>query len=415
MRTHTGWLFAAVQLFFTLSWTVYVVFLPELAGRVGLASSVPTLLLADQLVFLATDLWVGRYADRARDVFVRGGRWLVAAVVSSSLAFVLVPHARGRALFLIVVFVWVTASAALRVPPAAFLSRFAGPRAGQRGAAAYAMGMGVAGALAPYVQISIRGKSPVLPFALSSAAVVIAALALVWALRAELDKAPKDDGDAPLDVPKTDAPARVATAAALPRADKRRLAVAVLGAAAAAALAFQVHFALRSAGIFIKLAGLPSLPNLMPVFWVGFSLSIYPVSRLVTARGALPTLIAATAFGAAGSLSVEFAPSLPTAVVGQLVTGAAWAATFVSAMSACSTLGHEGEEGRLLGRFFALLAAATFVRLAIVTAGVDKWPFVAGRLRLMAAVAWGVAALWLLLRARHEVLSRNSKGEAPAT
>lgn len=83
---------AVVQFFLVLGWVVYAAYLPQLAQRAGIALKwVPWLLLADQLVFLITDLWVGLASDRAARVVGRIGRAVLAATLLSTAAFVLLP------------------------------------------------------------------------------------------------------------------------------------------------------------------------------------------------------------------------------------------------------------------------------------------------------------------------------------
>ena len=56
----TGIVFALLQLFFTLTWTVYVIFLPRLAAEAGIAKSwIIWILVANQLVFLFADWAMG--------------------------------------------------------------------------------------------------------------------------------------------------------------------------------------------------------------------------------------------------------------------------------------------------------------------------------------------------------------------
>ena len=61
-----------VQLFLALGWTVYVIFLPQLAAQAGLAKEfVPWLLLADQAIFAVMDWTLGATADRVAGVVRR--------------------------------------------------------------------------------------------------------------------------------------------------------------------------------------------------------------------------------------------------------------------------------------------------------------------------------------------------------
>ena len=69
-----GLTLAAIQLFFTLTWTVYVIFLPQLAAQVGLAKeSVLLILMMDQLIFLLAD--AGSLNVLMAAQFVTGGAW----------------------------------------------------------------------------------------------------------------------------------------------------------------------------------------------------------------------------------------------------------------------------------------------------------------------------------------------------
>jgi hypothetical protein len=87
-----GLYLAAVQFAFALGWIVYVAYLPALAGQAGLGVRwVPWLLLADQLVFIATDLAVGLASDRAARVLGRLGRWVLAVSLLSAAAFLALP------------------------------------------------------------------------------------------------------------------------------------------------------------------------------------------------------------------------------------------------------------------------------------------------------------------------------------
>src|SRR5438552_11227490 len=92
-----GAFLAVVQFFFTLSWTVYVIFLPQLAAQVGIAKElVIFILMADQLIFAVMDFVMGLWADRVARTVGRLGLIVVALTAVSGLAFLLLPFvARG--------------------------------------------------------------------------------------------------------------------------------------------------------------------------------------------------------------------------------------------------------------------------------------------------------------------------------
>ena len=60
-----GWYLAALQFFFALTWTVYVVYLPKLAGAAGIApKAIILILLLDQAIFTVCDFLTGIAADK---------------------------------------------------------------------------------------------------------------------------------------------------------------------------------------------------------------------------------------------------------------------------------------------------------------------------------------------------------------
>src|SRR5688572_489083 len=108
---------AIVQFFFTLTWTVYVIYLPKLAAQAGIPKeAVVWILLADQVVFVAVDYFMGVAADRTARVFGRLSTIVLAVTLASCVAFLLLPFAapQGAApLFLVLTFAWAISSSAL--------------------------------------------------------------------------------------------------------------------------------------------------------------------------------------------------------------------------------------------------------------------------------------------------------------
>jgi MFS family permease len=174
-----GLTLALIQLFFTLTWTVYVIFLPQLAAQVGLAKDmVLVILMMDQLIFLVADTAMGVMADRAARVFGKLGQWVVLLTLASCAAFLLLPWVastgpQAQWLFLALTVVWSVTSSALRAPPLVLLGKYAGLSAIPRLASLSLIGLGIAGAMAPYLTVALRGLDPRWPFALSSLALAL--------------------------------------------------------------------------------------------------------------------------------------------------------------------------------------------------------------------------------------------------
>ena len=121
------WL-ALVQFLFALTWTVYVIFLPQLAEAAGISrTQVIFILMLDQVIFALVDFAMGFAADRVSRVFGRLGRMVVVLTLVSCLAFLALPFVAtaGAAVFLTFTVVWSVTSSALRAPPLMLLGRYA--------------------------------------------------------------------------------------------------------------------------------------------------------------------------------------------------------------------------------------------------------------------------------------------------
>src|SRR3954464_15819637 len=81
-----------VQFFFATTWTLYVIYLPQLAAQAGIGKEwVPWILVADQVVFAVMDVLTGFWVDRMRAGFARFGAWILGLTVVSSAAFLVLP------------------------------------------------------------------------------------------------------------------------------------------------------------------------------------------------------------------------------------------------------------------------------------------------------------------------------------
>jgi hypothetical protein len=370
-----GLYLAAVQFFFALGWIVYVVYLPQLAQQAGMPKAwVPWLLLADQLVFLATDLAVGLASDRAARVLGRIGRWVVAASVVSALAFLALPWVAPQGspvLFAAVTLLWVATTSALRAPPLTLLGRYVAKPSQPMMVALSALGLGVANALAPYVGLQLKGVAPELPFALSALGLALLALGMVAAERA---LARQPGGPA------------AATSSGDSTPPSRGQVAAFMVACVVGALAFQWHQSISSAPLLLRHAAPADLPTWLPVFWVGFNLCLWPAGVMTKRLGAAGTMAIGAELAMLGTAGAAFAPTLNLLLAAQLAAGAGWALLLCAAFSGALVMGHTGREGLMSGSLQATLALAALARIGIVTttapspaAAVDMawWPAIA--------------------------------------
>ncbi|MCW5633077.1 MAG: MFS transporter [Rubrivivax sp.] len=344
---------AGVQLLFALGWVIYAAYLPELAQQMGLDRRwVPWILALDQVIFIVTDLVVGVWSDKAAAVQGRIARGVLALTLVSAFAFLALPWlapAASPALFLAVTFVWAVTSSALRAPPLTLLGRYVAKPAQPAMVALLALGLGLANAASPYVGLALKGVDPRWPFLLSALALAAVTLGMVAAETALARQRPAT-GAAPVPAPPGLAPAGGI----------------FLAAVLVAAASFQVHVFLASAPLYRAAGGAAQLTHLMPVFWVGFNLALWPASRWARRRGPPLALAHGAVLGALGVAGAHAAPTLAALVVAQLVAGAAWALMLCSAFIGALQFGSSGREGFYNGSLQSLLAMAALSRLLVV-------------------------------------------------
>ena len=379
-----GTYLAFVQLVFTLGWTTYVIYLPSLAKQVGIApTAVILILMMDQAIFTVTDTAMGISADRVALLVGRIGTIVAGLTALSCAAFVALPFvasAGGSAkiLFIGLIVIWAVTSSALRAPPLLLLGKYSARPNIPFLSALVLLGYGLAGAVSPYLGVVLRDVDARLPFVISSAVLFVTTLALSRVERDLADEAvpaktittPKPFGTVP---------------------------VIFIAAMVLLALGYQLHFSINSAPSYLRFAKSGDLQWLMPVFWIGFNIAMFPASLIVKHRGGVIVMGAAGLLGAVAVLVAELAGGLETLIVAQFIAGAAWGCMLMSAVSAALAIGHTGAEGKVTGLVFSALALATFARMAAVAGGLQKLPEYAPLLHWAPVACWSVAGAGLLV------------------
>jgi MFS family permease len=369
----------ALQLAFALTWTVYVIYLPALAVEAGLDKRwVPWILLLDQLIFALCDWAVGRAADKSGATLGRVGHLAALATLVSCGAFIVLPWVApgGAVALLAATLVWTITSSALRAPPFALIGRHVPPARQPWLTAASLFGLGLAGAVGPYLTLTLKGVDPKLPFAISSVVLALLTLGLARAERA-LARLPKPD---------------VTEDHSLGRPAMQPFLIAAL----LAGLAFQIHFPFNAAPQFQRVAAASELPQLMPLFWVGFNLMVLPASLWATRFGAVQVMAAGAIVGAIASAGVAMAFTLTIMAALQVLAGAAWGVLLMSAFAGALAARHTGAEGRVTGAMFSLFALAALTRIGIVATQIEINANIRVVLNYAPAMLWGLAAavLW---------------------
>jgi hypothetical protein len=378
-----GWYLAALQFFFALTWTVYVVYLPKLAVAAGIApKAIILILLLDQATFAVCDFATGIAADRVTHLLGRLGIWVVAATAFSCVAFLLLPliAGYGAPALLAAILVWTVTSSALRAPPLMLLGKYAAKPSIPFLSALAMLGLGLAAAIAPYLGATLRDVDPRLPFALASIVLMLVALGMISAER-RLAAGPSPTPAAP--------PVRAFS-------DISRPAIVFALAMIALALGYQIHFALQSRPLFLRYTGAAQLQWLMPVFWVGFNISMFPASVVTKRLGGYAVMGSAALVGALAIVAAHLAQDLGQLVAAQFLAGAAWGAILMSAFTVAFAIGENGGEGRMSGLLFSALALATLARMATVATGFNTSPAFTAALQWLPTLCWSVAGAALL-------------------
>jgi len=372
---------AVVQFVFTLTWTVYVIFLPKLAAQAGIPKqAVVYILLLDQLIFVVADFAMGLMADRVSRVLGRLGYIILGVTLVSCLAFLLLPYAapEGAAwLFLSLTVLWAISSSALRAPPLTLIGKYAAQPAVPWLSALSLFGLGLAGAVSPYLTITLRDMDPRLPFVVSSVALALATMGIMWAERTLAKEAPA---------------ATAEDASKKPRQPVLWFLAAVL----LMGLGFQIHFSLNSAPLYLRHAKADQLQYLMPVFWIGFNVFMLPASIATKKWGGIAVASAGAIVAAVASFAALGADDLDTLTALQFIAGGGWGCVLMSAFSAAIAIGHTGREGKLTGGLFSLLALAAFVRIGMLAAELNKEPQYAALLSWAPVILWGASGVILL-------------------
>jgi len=284
----------------------------------------------------------------------------------------------GVGTFLAVIVVWAATSSALRAPPLMLLGKYAARPAIPYLAGLAILGVGIAGAVSPYLAMLLTKRDPRLPFVIASIALVLTSLALAKVERT-LAKS-----------------ARPSSKPALQTND-RAVALPVLIFTLASlvfAFGFQTHFFFNSAPIFKHFSS--DVRKLMPLFWIGFSIGMLPATRIAKRYGGLLSMGLAGLTGAVAIVLMENTTALELVVAAQFIAGAAWGCILMSAIAAAAALGYSGAEGKTTGLLFSALALATFTRMGVTATGALNNPTFAPVWHWAPPACWAIAGAALV-------------------
>jgi MFS family permease len=390
-----GVYFAALQFIFALCWTSYSFYLPKLVAEVGLSAGTVTLILMlDQAIFTVTDYCAGVAADKVSRLVGRLGHWVAAVAAISCMAFLALPFVArsgiGATALLVFIVIWAVTSASMRAPPLTLLGKYAARPAIPFLAGFAMLGLGIASGLSPYLTKILSSQDPRLPFVLASVALLLTGLALAKVERTLAKDTPRTE----------ERPGKTAGRAAPAPIFMFGFATVIL------TIGFQLHLFLNSEPLFKKFTS--DTTALMQVFWVGFSIGMFPASLITKRWGGLRVMGAAGLVGATAIVVAEISGSLGLIVATQAVVGAAWGCILVSALAAAAALGAPEHQGKATGILFSALALATLARMAINGTGA------LGDLAVVPLLRWAPTLCWVIAGALLLAMSLASPREVTA-
>ena len=280
--------------------------------------------------------------------------------------------------------IWVAGSAALRAPLFALIGKHAQSTTGDD-FRWLLLGNGVALRLRTLSWNRAQGRSPLVPFALISAGLVLCGVLVMQSVR--------DGGKA-----SSSSSSVSATEETLPHVPVFFLALLI------AALGVQVHSAFNAGQLYARTVPAAELHWWMPMFWVGFNLALVmpPVLGTWPAARRLGTFAAIGMLALAGCTAA--AEPLAQAVL-QAVAGAAWAWFVSGAFATANALGYPAHRGGMAGGVHAALAGGSALRLAMASAALPQ--ALGSNLFLVPVALFALAAFVLWLASRGQAVSRG--------
>ena len=375
VSTRVGLYFGLIQLFFALTWVIYVIYLPRLAEQAGIArSSVPWILILDQVIFAVCDCAAGVAADRLAMVVGRLGKFVVGVTALSALAFLLMPLATGvsAGVFLALIVIWSITSSALRAPPLKLLGRYTPPNQQPWVGSLFLLGTGIAFAVAPFLAGWVTAYDPRIMFAISSVSLVVVTISIVWA-----EKTLARPG-----TPDEHASSKVHSS----------IFVLFLAAILLLAIGFQVHVFINGANF-----GRPNdVSDLASLFWIAFSLVLLPASVMTKRFGGVAVMAVGAFVGAGSAWATTQATDGVLRGIAQFVCGAAWGCVMMSGVAAALAIGRTGREGTAVGSMFSMMAVAAVARIAVAAGHFEQGLAITATLTWLPVLSWLAAGLMLL-------------------
>ncbi len=379
---------AVIQFFFFTTWIVYVVYLGDMLEDIGIGrDKLLWFILLDQVIFTISDTAMGFNADRIERLIGRIGPMIIGINAISCLAFALLPFISeinnglgGQIIWVSLLIVWIASSSVLRAPPIVLLMKHAARPQVPVLSALMLLGLALGGAVSPYLGLVLKQMSPLVPFLLTGATLFLTTIGLIWMERLTRSGAVEKE---PVE--------------RIPKKYFRPMLIALLGAGLFLGFGFQTHIFFNSKAHFLEFVTPDMLVWLLPVFWVGFKLFVYPGAAFARRFGTLDAMLLATPLGIICFSLIAANINLNSLIVAQLFAGAVWGILFMAGISFSISLGRGGDEGKVLGLWFSVLALSAVIRIIFAMSGATKQAEMQVVIDWLPALSWGIASSLLYI------------------
>jgi len=388
---------AIVQFLFFTTWIVYIVYLGDLLEQIGLGKhTILWVILFDQLVFAIMDILMGFGSDRAARLMRQVGPFIVAINTVSCLGFIAMPWIAsngdtgsiGQTLWVIALLLWIATSSVLRAPTFMLLAKHAAAPQMPSLVAINLAGLAIGAALAPYLGTVLKTLDPMMPFMVTAVTLWIATIGIIYVERfLQNNPAKKDEDNSANQNEETPHDFNARHPSFTP------LLLTLSGGAILLALGFQLHIFVNSKAHYLQFVQADQLVWLLPVFWIGFNLLIFPASKFSKKHDALTILLWAFPLGVIALWLVSVSIDLNMLVVAQLLAGSAWGILLMAGIATSLAIGGKSHGGLILGLWFSMLAIGAMVRVLIMLGDFHKQADMSIWLHTLPILSWFLAAV----------------------
>lgn len=381
---------AVVQFLFFTAWIVYSVYVGNLLDQVGIGKDKQAWFnLLDQALFTIMGILMGFAADHVRRMMWQLGPFILGVNTLSCLGFIAMPLLAeirdmgmlGQAIWVSTLVLWVATSSVLNAPAFVLVTQHAARSQVPVLVTLSLTGLALGGAIAPYLGLVLKTLDPLIPFLVTAVTLWLATVGLIY-----MERHLAKGGEPAKPIP--------AQPLANTMADWRLL-LGLMAAALLLALGFQIHSSINSGPQYLRFVQPGELVFLMPIFWIGYNLLMFPGSKLSERHNPLRIMVFAIFIGIAALWLAASNFGLVPLIIAQLLSGGIWGVLSIAGTSASLQIGGKNHGGLVLGAWSSMLALGALAQVLIVMENLPKQVDFSRWLNTLPMIFWAFAGIFL--------------------